>query len=99
MTPGLGIDFGLSLRHIQVDDGMPPSTKPLQDFSVATPANQSLHHNINIIIVSLSLTPIKVVRNMGFITDDRLFFSDHVAPFFRLCSFALPHEKYQALPD
>ncbi|XP_038562053.1 uncharacterized protein LOC119893791, partial [Micropterus salmoides] len=53
------------------------------------PAKQSIHHNITLQIDSSTITPTKVVRNLGVMIDDQLSFSDHVAAVSRSCRFAL----------
>ncbi|XP_030628573.1 uncharacterized protein LOC115810685 [Chanos chanos] len=77
------IDISTWMRehHLQLN----PSKTDL----LVIPANQSIHHNINIKIASSSLIPTKVVRNLGVMIDDWLSFSDHVASVFRSCCFTL----------
>ncbi|XP_038570659.1 uncharacterized protein LOC119899895, partial [Micropterus salmoides] len=53
------------------------------------PAKQSIHHNIKLQIDSATITPTKVVRNLGVVIDDQLSFSDHVTTVSQSCRFAL----------
>ena len=53
------------------------------------PAKQAIHHNIDIKIDSLSLTPSRSARNLGVFIDDQLTFTDHIASVSRSCRFAL----------
>ena len=83
------------LRHIHMDEGTPPSTKPLYKS-----INQSIYHNINLKIASSSLTQTKVVRNLGVMTDYQLSFADHVASVSWLSCFVLYNiRKNQGIPD
>lgn len=58
----LGTRLSLSIRHIYMNEGSPPTAK------------LSIHHNINIKITSSLLMPSEVVRNLGVVIHDELFF-------------------------
>jgi len=52
-------------------------------------SNSTLHHNFSIQLGSSSITPSRSARNLGFVIDDQLNFTDHIARTARSCRLAL----------
>jgi len=53
------------------------------------PAYPSLQHDFTVQLDSSSITPKRLVRNLGVIFDDQLTFSDHITKTDRSCIFAM----------
>ncbi len=56
---------------------------------LVVPANPSFNHNCTIQLGTSTITPSKTARNLGFVNDDQLTFSDHITKTARSCRFAL----------
>ncbi len=56
---------------------------------LVVPANPSFNYNFTIQLGTSTITPSKTARNLGFVNDDQLTFSDHITKTARSCRFAL----------
>ncbi|KAG7473975.1 hypothetical protein MATL_G00101630 [Megalops atlanticus] len=74
------ISLWMKARHLQLNLS--------KTELLVIPAKPSMHHSISLKLVSNTLKPSKVARNLGVMIDDQLSFSDHVASVSWLCRFA-----------
>ncbi len=56
-------------------------------------ANPSFHHNFTFQLGSSTITPSKIVRNLGVVIVDKLNFTDHITKTDQSCRFALYNVK------